>query len=163
MKLIREQNSCPGKRGTFGPLGSVRKNGCGAIALYNLLQLLGYQEDYGSILADVNRHWLKATVLGGLLGMNPWFLLHYLSNKADKAAFHFTTYRLWNAHSALKIQEHHMAYLNLYFYRYGGHYATSAFYDGRLEIYNDGSSQGYKEYFQSEKAVYMVVVGIDKR
>ncbi len=92
-ELIRDQAVYASETGTFGPLGSIRKNGCGSIALYNVLQLLGYPAIYQEILNEMKRHWIRATILGGILGSKPLYLLGFLRRKKDLS---FTFYQIRN-------------------------------------------------------------------
>ena len=156
---IKEQYKYSDQRGTFGIFGNVKDNGCGSIALHNVLRILGYANDYGELLMEMNRIWDMAMVFGGILGSNPIYIVKYLMQYAD---LDFTFYSYSNPDEADIISEDHTAYLNLYFYKVGAHYTASRFSAGNLQIYNDSPSKDYKTYFEKSGSEFMLVVGIDR-
>ena len=74
---IERQKNYTKQRGTFGPLGSISANGCGAIAIYNVLIHFGMKIDFMTIVNRFNRQWLMSTSIGGMMG-SYIFYLHYL-------------------------------------------------------------------------------------
>ncbi len=158
-KLIRSQSVFSAVPGSFGPLGNVRANGCGAIALYNVLRLLGYTVEYGELLREMRMHWPRATLLGGILGSNPFYLLGLLRRKKGLA---LTFYGVRNRADAGRVAKCHDVYLNLYLYRWGAHYTAAVYRKQGLFVCNDPSTVDYGAYFEQVKARFMVVVGIDR-
>lgn len=159
-KLIQSQSVFSAVPGSFGPLGSVRANGCGAIALYNILRLLGCPAEFGSLLKNMRAHWIRSTLLGGILGSNPFYLLGMLRRKEE---LELTFYVVRNRSAAEQIAVCHDAYLNLYLYRWGAHYTAAAYQERGLLVCNDPSAADYGDYFERVKTRFMVVVGIDRR
>lgn len=157
--LIINQWDYPVKRGSFGVLGSIRKNGCGSIALHNLLRLLGFESRYWAVLEYFRVHCLSSTVCFGLLGSNPFFIWNYLK-KLEKLKFKI--YKIRNEKQAEEIPKDHAVYLNMYFYKFGSHYTASVFHDGKMLILNDRSAESYGDYFKKIHAFYMITLGIDK-
>ena len=74
---IERQKNYTKQRGTFGPFGSISANGCGAIAIYNVLIHFGMKTDFMTIVNRFNRQWLMSTSIGGMMG-SYIFYLHYL-------------------------------------------------------------------------------------
>ena len=75
---IERQKNYTNQRGTFGPLGNISANGCGAIAVYNVLTHFGIQIDFMAIVKRFNRQWLFATSFGGFMGSYIFYLAHIL-------------------------------------------------------------------------------------
>jgi len=82
---ISDQNSYEKVIGTFGLSGNIPDNGCGSIAMYNVMHFLGNKITYEEILIDiikdsvdlsVNQDQTKdyPTVLDGMAGLNPAYL-----------------------------------------------------------------------------------------
>ena len=53
-------------------------NGCGIIAVYNALLLLGFQEDFRQITEYFER---KGKMLWGLFGTKPWSIVRYFKKR----------------------------------------------------------------------------------
>lgn len=76
--LKHDQTLMSHRRGTFGPLGNLADNGCGVLAVHNLLTMLGIPESCEVLFRRFNRSWLVSTLLGGLLGTNLLYVLFLL-------------------------------------------------------------------------------------
>lgn len=75
---IERQRTFSKLRGTFGPLGSISANGCGAIAVYNILEHFGLHEDFMKVISRFERLWPLAMPFGGFLGTNIFYLYYVL-------------------------------------------------------------------------------------
>ena len=71
--FINEQRALCESEGSFGKKGSIAKNGCGSIAAYNALKILGVSVNYKDVLARFNFHVLNR----GRWGANPFYLYVY--------------------------------------------------------------------------------------
>lgn len=157
-RLIVDQREYPAWKGSYGPIGSVKRNGCGSIALHNLMCLCGIRGDYGRLLLRMNREWRSAMLLGGCMGTNPCYIFRYLKSTGSlNTKFYF----VMNERTAERIDRSHRAYLNLYLHRGGAHYTVSRFHENGFEIYNDVQATDYQDYFRRSGALFMFVVGID--
>jgi len=154
--LIGSQKKLELKRGSYGPFGSVAKNGCGFVALYNLYVLLGRAPSALKLLEDIRRHWLRTTLLGGLLGTSPFYIL---SSLRALNGVHLTWY--WNI-GRQKLPGKHDAYLIFYLYGFGAHYAVAEEKDGSLLIHNDWQASNWPDYLKKTKSWTMTVAGIDQ-
>jgi hypothetical protein len=158
-KMILDQRQLSNRRGSYGPLGNAAANGCGTVALYNLLQLLGQPVAYERLERQLCRHWLSATLAGGLLGSNPLYIF-LLLRRLTGVRLRFHLY-CGGTHPRWMEQEH--LFLNLYIYRIGAHYSVCEYNAGTLRIYNDPvSAQSYPEYYHRVKAHGMLVAEIIK-
>ena len=73
-------------------LGTYGKNGCGIIAVYNALQLLGRPQPLGRIgAAFIQRHRL---LFSGLGGTAPWFIAVFFREQGVPCAGSFSCRRL---------------------------------------------------------------------
>ncbi len=167
-KLCQRQLSA--ERGTFGPLGTAAGNGCGSIALYHVLRLLGRPVAYHAVLAQMNREWWKSTIAGGLLGSNPCYIWNQIRRLPGiRCRFFFCLGRAkrqdayWRM-AICRAEKSHTLFLNLYFHRSGAHYTVAERRNGVFHIYNDPyHSKCLKAYYHDTGAWAMVVLGIDKR
>ena len=75
---IERQRTFSKQTGTFGPLGSISANGCGAIAVYNILEHFGMHEDFMKVIHRFERFWPIALPFGGFLGTNIFYLYYIL-------------------------------------------------------------------------------------
>ena len=76
MELINGQGCFPDADLPLG-LGTFRNNGCGVIAAYNTMELLGLHQELQAVAAEFL--WLHGMLLFGLLGVAPWSLGDYLA------------------------------------------------------------------------------------
>jgi hypothetical protein len=175
--LILNQKQLTHLRGSCGPWGNMADNGCGVVALYNLLQLLDIPVSYEKLRSHVQKHWLRATLVGGLLGSNPFYLFFEL-RRLTGARLKFHIYLGgktpgWMPTVAQKItppqpipqpsSDRHL-FLNLYLYRFGAHYSVTEYRDGVWKIYNDTTSQStYPAYYHIVKACGMLVAEVVSR
>lgn len=75
---IERQRIYSDRLGTFGPLGSISANGCGAVAIYNILEHFGKHEDFMNVIRRFERTWLLSMPFGGFLGTNIFYLYYCL-------------------------------------------------------------------------------------
>ena len=134
---IERQKNYTKQCGTFGPSGSISANGCGAIALYNILIHFGFRTEFMAIVNRFNRLWLAATSFGGCMGTNILYLYHELkrAHLSVKPVFF-----VGNSMKAIHL-DNHSALLFLYFWRkkkrLGGHYqAVFGNPDGTVMLHN---------------------------
>jgi hypothetical protein len=135
----------------------MAENGCGTVALYNLLQLLDIPVSCEKLRCHVQNHWLCATLAGGLLGSNPFYLFSRLRRLAGvRLRFH-----IYLGGKTPGWMEQGRLFLNLYLYRFGAHYSVTEYKDGAWQIYNDITSKStYPDYYRSVKACGMLVAEI---
>ena len=69
----------------FG-IGNVADNGCGAVAMYNILKLEGKEVDFAQVIKDLEPFGTNAL---GLLGTNPTFIYRYLKRQGLEVSIHF--------------------------------------------------------------------------
>lgn len=67
--MINNQQYLDKTRGSFGKLGSIAGNGCGAIAMTNICLMEKVPMDLDKMIKLVEKN--NGTLAGGLLGMNP--------------------------------------------------------------------------------------------
>ncbi len=154
-RLIENQRALDPGRGSYGPLGSAAANGCGFVALYNLYVLLGRTPSAARLLEKIRRGWLRTTLLGGLFGTNPFYVLGRL-RALD--GVRLTWYRNVGRR---KLPAKHAAYFIFYLYGFGAHYAVAEQQAGALLVHNDCAAADWREYFQKTGAWLMVVAGVD--
>ena len=154
--LIRDQRALESRRGSYGPLGSVAANGCGFAALYNLYVLLGRRPSPGRLLEEIRRNWLRTTLLCGLLGTSPWYVLRRLrALKGVRLSWY------WNV-GRRSVPERHELYFIFYIYGFGAHYAVAEQREGGIAVYNDCGGEGWKDYLKRAGAWWAAAVGIDR-
>lgn len=76
--FIERQRTFTKQRGSFGPLGNISDNGCGVIALYNVLEYFGIRVDFMKIAGRFSRRWLVALPFGGFMGTSIFYLFYEL-------------------------------------------------------------------------------------
>lgn len=134
---IERQKNYTKHMGTYGPLGSISGNGCGAVALYNVLTYFGIRVDFMSIVSRFNRYWPIAMSYGGFLGTSIFHLHRELKH------YGFRVYPVFFTPSVIR-QFHldeHSAMIFLYYWRkkkkLGGHYqAGFGSADGTITLHN---------------------------
>ncbi len=159
MDLIRDQRQFPARRGTFGPLGNIRDNGCGAIAVYNVLAILGTAVPCENIIQQFCRSWVWSTVLGGVLGSNPFYVMRCLK----RAGFH-------TAFCSRRRAGNHDAYIAVYLWAnrregLGAHFqALQRKEAGVLEAWNPcGVYTDFDDFFRRSGAVGAFVIGVNRQ
>jgi hypothetical protein len=172
--LILDQKQLTHLRGSCGPWGNMADNGCGTVALYNLLQLLDVPVSYERLHSHVQKHWFLATLAGGLLGMNPVYLFSQIRRRTG-ARLRLHIYLGGKTpgwmpvalQTAVPAREPHLSppvrrlFLNLYLYRFGAHYSVTEYKDGGWQIYNDTTNNSpYPDYYRSVKACGMLVAEV---
>ncbi len=159
-KFIHDQHQLTGVRGTYGPLGNVAANGCGSVALYNLYQLLGCPVAYEELLEEIGRGWFFRTMLAGLWGTSPWYVIRRLGKLKD-VRLRYYWYR-GRQRQEQKIGCHSF-FLYLYIYPFGAHYTVGDARGSRLVVYNDTCRSGcLSGYYREVRALGMLVIGIEK-
>lgn len=158
VKIITDQHKLNHTRGSYGPLGNVSANGCGMLALYNALQLLGHDISYDGMYRHVRKYWWKTLLLGGLLGTNPIFVFGQLKR--------ITGRRLsWKTYFGKDNEAEWMRpgiYLILYLHRCGAHYAAAQQTTEQLLVYNDiRENHNLPDYYRKIRAKGMLIVRLD--
>lgn len=69
-QYIEDQRLYTKRRGSYGPLGSISANGCGAVTIYNILHHFSMADGFRPIVEAANRNWLWTMPFFGLLGTN---------------------------------------------------------------------------------------------
>ncbi len=170
LKLIQCQQNLPHSRGSFGPLGNVAANGCGSIALYNTLLLLGQHVTYEAVLKQMNRKWWKSTLIGGLLGSNPLYVRREILRRRGVCCRCFVYIGIFKRNLERqrerfrRMGNEYDVFLNLYLHRHGAHYSVAEYQNGVFHVYNDScSSADHEMYYRDVKALGMIVMGIRMR
>ena len=137
---IERQRTFSKQLGTFGPLGSISANGCGAIAVYNILEHFGMHEDFMRVIRRFERFWPIALPFGGFLGTNI-FYLYYLLCRYGLSVRPLFFIGSWKRHFRLDSDE---AILFFYGWRkgrqMGAHYqAGFGDSDGKIILHNSRS------------------------
>ena len=167
--FIERQKTYTKQCGTFGPTGSISGNGCGAIALYNVLTYFGYRTGFMSIVSRFNRFWLLATSLGGCMGTNLLYLYYELKRHR------FTVYPVFFTGKTIRTfhLDENSAFILLYYWRkkkrLGGHYqAGFGNPDGTITLHNPkvtyfGIEDLLREKRKREKMWFCMALMIRKR
>jgi len=165
---IERQKNYTKQIGTYGPLGSISANGCGAIALYNVLIYFGIKTDFMTIVNRFNRLWLIATSCGGILGTSIIHLYRELRQ------FNFIVYPIFFTRKTIETfhLDHRSALIFLYFWKkkgkLGGHYqAGFGNSDGTITLHNPnvtyfGVKDMLKEKRKKEKLWFCMALMIRK-
>ena len=138
---IERQKNYTRQRGTFGPTGSISANGCGAIAVYNVLTFFGMNVDFMSIVKRFNRQWLFATSVGGCMGSYIFYLAYMLKQyRLQVRPIIFTPKTVKTFHLDEK-----SAFILLYGWRkkrkFGAHYqAGFGNMDGTITLHNPNTT-----------------------
>ncbi len=166
---IERQKNYTKQIGTFGPFGSISANGCGAIALYNVLIHFGINADLMTIVDQFNRQWPMATSFGGFLGSYIFYLHHLLK----QYRFHVHTIFFTRKTVATFHLDEKSAFIFLYFWRkkrkLGAHYqAGFGNPDGTITLHNPnvtyfGIQDLLKEKRRKEKMWLCMALMIHKR
>jgi len=179
---ISEQGSYEKVSGTFGLLGNIPDNGCGSIAMYNVMHFLGHNTTYEEILIDIikdsvdlsiNQDQTKdyPTVLDGIAGLNPAYIKAYLERKNYTVEYVPELYKAYTGSSTMKVYD---SYLALYSWQdavtkaMGAHYEALNPSAGGLQGYNiDFVYAGIDKYYNHKTSVeglwVLMVYGINKK
>ena len=113
--------------------GTYANNGCGVIAVYNAMQLLGHPEALGLVEAEISNSGGLLAV--GLLGVGPWAIKSYFTSQSISC----TSYSTYQALSQ-NVQEGSIIVflvLNDATTLLGGaHYMAALYTDGKYIVYN---------------------------
>ena len=161
--FINEQRALCESEGSFGKKGSIAKNGCGSIAAYNALKILGANVNYKDVLARFNFHVLNR----GRWGANPFYLYVYFK----KRGFRIKVF-LRRKFDRLKYES--AAYIALYTYKsksgFGAHYVAAQYNEKNgYTVYNEdyyGKTvhiESLKELISRNKAKHIAVMMITKK
>ena len=165
---IESQKNYTKQRGTFGPFGSISGNGCGAVALYNMLTYFGIKTEFKTIVNRFNRLLPIATSFGGFLGTSIFHLYRELKK------FGFKVYPVIFTRETMKTfhLNENTAFIFLYFWRkkkkLGGHYQTGfGNPDGTITLHNPkvtyfGITDLLKEKRKKEKMWFCLALMIYK-
>ena len=156
---INDQSAFSSEKGSFGRRGSISENGCGSIAAYNALKMLGIPEKYEAVLAAFYRH----TIWRGRLGADPFYLARFLRKRGVRVKLYLRV---------KKVPLTHKAYIFLYDYltgrKLGAHYAAAEYDGNAFVIYNDDSLTkrekrvvGVAELKKEDKAKHLAVFALD--
>jgi len=157
--LINGQKACLYSDEAFG-WGTYGKNGCGIIAIYNSMQLLGYKESLATI--DTEIFIEGGYAFGWLLGVFNCTIDNYYSRHdipckgyssypamlSDLKSGDVIVFLVWNDKRNLLKGQHHMAaqYCNNQFevYNWSSHSTQSAIFSSLDPIYiNSSWAYGY--------------------
>ncbi len=165
VRLINSQRAMNAQAGSFGKKGSVAANGCGSIAAFNALLILGEPVCFEEVRSRFSRHTRRQ----GRGGASPLYLLYFFIKRGYGI-------RLYLKKSLKRVRKCHAAYIALYFYSLnkgiGAHYAAAE-YDAEADefiIYNDDAvkmdkkrSSDFPALLRGNGAKYMAVIGIDRK
>ena len=158
--IIQDQTVYSNKKGSYGLTGSISGNACGAIAVHNANQILGYATSFEDTYYQFDQNWISSTILGGQMGTNPLSVRNYYEQKGLSATLYGVN---------MTIPTTHDAYIALYSYtdasgNLGAHY-VAAEYDGtKFLLYNDTqpTAASFSDMAKNDGAGAMVILGIDK-
>ena len=134
---IERQKNYTKRRGSYGPTGSISANGCGAIAVYNVLVHFGIPMDFMTIVRRFHQQWPVSTSFGGCMGTLITHIIWELKQ------YNLRVYPIIFTRKTIK-QIHlneNSAMVFLYFWkkkrRLGGHYqAVFGNPDGTITLHN---------------------------
>ena len=106
-------------------------NGCGWVAIYNALRLMGKDPSAGKLIAELE--WTGA-MLFGILGTWPYSVAHYFRLRGYKVR---VTYRAEKYDEKAKESEVNIIW---FFHKKGAHFVTLKWYGERFEGYNTYSN-----------------------
>jgi len=155
--IINDQNIYSDLPGTFGSYGTLKKNGCGYIAIHNVKQIMGDHTKFIDTYFELNSLSDSTRNLCGILGMNTSMISEYLGQQG----YRVTAYSDYD-----NVPLNHDAYIVAYIYFWGAHY-IAAQYDPstkKLIAYNDDGRQEYStfdELFSKDKAQPICIWTID--
>ena len=130
--LIQGQAEFEFSQAAFG-LGSYAHNGCGAIAIYNALQLLGYDVSLGMIHDQIKNK--NGFCMGGLFGMNALVIDDILTERGVACTGYLSSATLMqNVQEGTVVIIYAMNDVATVFR--GLHYVTAQYNDGQFMLYN---------------------------
>ena len=165
--LINNQGDYSNLAGTYGSMGSIGGNACGAIAVHNALNILGMSKKFEGTQYLYDKYWPGTTVVGGLLGTNPLPIIGQFNSMGFDTKVYY---------GAKNVKNDHDAYIALYVWKegsdLGAHYIAGEYKEGKLYVYNyDNPTVQYDSFVDFEienntnKADILgelLVLGIDK-
>ena len=166
---IERQKNYTKQMGSFGPTGSISANGCGAIALYNVLMYFGIRAEFMTIVKRFSRLWPLALSCGGCMGTYITHLHYELRRyKFSVHPVFFTKRVVKNFHL-----DEHSAFVFLYGWKkkrkIGAHYqAGFGNPDGTITLHNPkatyfGIADLLKEKRKKEKMWFCMALMIRKK
>ena len=130
--LINGQGICFCSEERMG-LGTYANNGCGIIAIYNAIQLLGYYESLAVIETEIfinGGYWV-----GGLLGIKPWVIDDYFEDK-NIACSRYLSYDAMSQSITEGDVVVFMTLNNTQNIFKGWHYMAAQYINGKYIVYN---------------------------
>lgn len=152
--FINNQRSFDDTLSSFGIKGNINKNGCGSIAMYNVLHAFGEDIPYRTVIENIAKDSPKifhksSTIGGGVFGLNPLYMKGYLKRQG------YEVKRAVFKRKDFAIKEE-AAYIAIYLWfdskhsEIGGHYeALIPTKEGALQAYN--ISRIYEDFRDYEK------------
>lgn len=149
---IENQKKYSNIKGSFGPWGNLADNGCGGIALYNVLRYYNQRVDFNELVRRINKSWIFSVGMLGLLGTNPLYILYDLK----KNGFQIEKVRSGRHKKSDFCIPPYSACIVLYFWKkgrkIGAHYqAVFPKPDGALEFHNPNETYETMEKYLVEK------------
>lgn len=138
-EMIYDQGVYNNIPGTFGPLGNIPEKVCGAVAIHNANQILGFKTRADELIFWMQKYSILSTNVFGLLGVNPDVITGIYTSAGAKVTKYKDTSR---------VSKEHDAYIVLYYYWLGGHY-VAAEYDSKKDcflVYNNFKTNGPEEW-----------------
>lgn len=159
--MILSQNEPPAEHIPFGRYKSA-KNGCGWIAAYNVLQILGISASVATVIRNIaKRFW--GIWFGGKIGANPVALVRSLKNDYSPG---MKVRIMFSRKEMIREASRHKACILMYIRKdFTGHYI--AFHSeeaDQLHFYNLEFTGTFAEYFQrreSQKPWFKMLICID--
>ena len=157
---IYGQNNPPYSDLQFGFFKS-EYNGCGWIATYNALIMLGCQTKPADIISEYE---VTGAVLYGVFGVQPYAITHYFRFRGYKVK---TTYKTSKFNDVAK---QHTANIIFYFFPWGAHYFATRYDGNKFLAYNFyASSKTVKTFSTLDEALSegeskgAMMISIDKK
>jgi len=158
-EMINKQSAYSHKTGTFGPWGSLAANGCGAFAINNANQILGFNTEFSDLSYNLNQNSELTTNIGGWLGMNPLVVGDYYRQNGAKVTLYT---------NPTDVSKDHDAYIALFFHSGGAHYVAAEYNSStkKFEVYNLDSDEKEKSLVSLSRESYhhtagWIIWGID--
>ena len=127
--FIYDQTTGDAAKLKVGAFGTGSANGCGPVAIYNALRLLGERVQPAYVIRHLDT--TGGALVGGLLGINP---------KAVENAFMELEYNVNHMYLPknldVAVKESHVSVL-AYAHNSGAHYVAIEYVDGEYHVYNE--------------------------
>lgn len=156
--MINNQPYLDKTRGSFGKLGSIAGNGCGAIAMTNICLMEKKQVDLDKMIRKI-LSYCDGVLAGGALGTNPVVVPRIMKS------FGFKVKYLGNLKSINQLKNYKY-FIVLYTWKnkaqLGAHYQAGRLLNNQLELFNPYAVyDSVEEFKHGESAICPIVYGVN--